>query len=176
MTQVLLGFAWRCLIESQVLAISMIWTMVAEALLYMVRRRAPTLLATTRSSPAARTNGSHNARVNPACSLSPPQFLYPDLGCADYTNQEQCEGPTSPYDPTQPACYWDATLEIACNFYAPDASNNFSPRALGGLILAMLAVDPFIIFIEYLFVEIVNAPRARSRSPQELAAASDQQR
>ena len=35
------------------------------------------------------------------------EFLYPELGCSQYTNEASCLEMTSPYDPNESACEWD---------------------------------------------------------------------
>lgn len=52
------------------------------------------------------------------------------------------------YDSKQPACYWDPTLETPCLFFAPDASNNYSMRNMVALIAVLMAIEPFILFLE----------------------------
>ena len=52
------------------------------------------------------------------------------------------------YDSKQPACYWDPTLETPCLFFAPDASNNYSMRNMVALIAVLMAIEPFVLFLE----------------------------
>ena len=89
------------------------------------------------------------------------QFAYPDLGCDLYWTEADCGVMTSPYDPTQPACFWDPTVETPCAFLEP--SSSYSPERMIIIIILMLAIDPVATLVEFIFMDVFNAPRKPSR-------------
>jgi len=104
------------------------------------------------------------------------QLSYPDLGCDLYMTEYDCTLMVAPFDPPfdrPPACAWDPTLEVPCSMTQPEGM--YTVMSLVLMVAVLILIEPIIIFVEWLYHNIFNAPRAKRRSRKEEEAASQQQ-
>jgi hypothetical protein len=105
------------------------------------------------------------------------QLAYPDVGCGDHVTEETCTLLSAPLDPPfdrPPACTWDPTYEVPCFLTLP--SGLYTVMSLVLMISVLILIEPVILFIEWLYLTVFNAPRAKRRTIKDEEAASRQQR
>jgi hypothetical protein len=84
-------------------------------------------------------------------------LAFPDLGCDGFFTRADCERMTSPYDPTQDACFWDATVYPQCAYYEPDPDNAYTTQRFMLIIVAYAVIRPPIMLMDHLIVNVLFA-------------------
>ena len=129
-----------------ILGVGMLWLMTAEAVLFLV------------SSPA-------------------------DLGCEANTSKDECTMMSSPYDPgldnlgrehnrPPPACAWDPRAQPACTFLEPNEDDAYSPFRLLTVLIVMAFVNPFVLGMEWIILNVLIAPSRDSEEDTEVDASA----
>ena len=115
-------------------------------------------------------------------------FEAPDLGCNEFETEPDCYTLTSPYsapwEAPGPACFWDPDITCdppmhdgagCCALIEPDPENWTVERVMA-ILICMFVIEPFVIAMEWVMLNIINAPVARRRDPRALVFARAQQR
>ena len=81
-----------------------------------------------------------------------------DLGCEEFLSEAACATLDSPFEPNARACHWDGEYTPACTFAEPDEDDAYSPFRLLSVLIVMACVNPFVLGVEWLFLNVLVAP------------------
>jgi hypothetical protein len=100
----------------------------------------------------------------------------PDIGCEDFESYEECISMTSPYNPEMNACLWQPDGLPRCSLIEPDPEDWSDPARAIAIVICMVVLEPFLIAVEWLYLNILNAPTAQQRSASEIELGREQQK
>ncbi|KAJ8604523.1 hypothetical protein CTAYLR_000946 [Chrysophaeum taylorii] len=85
-------------------------------------------------------------------------LAFPDLGCDDYDNEEDCLKPDSPYFPAIPACQWNPNVDPVCSLNASKGATITTYIIL--LLVISLILTPLSMIIDTI-INVISLPVSR---------------